>query len=235
MRLFYSHTRTVEAAYIITLQGNSTSEALSARCAASCEAVGQPHHVWEAFDGIENPIRVPSHSEHSDLIQMVKVTDHYLTRGEVACFLSHLSLWRRCVLIDQPIVILEHDAVMTQAFETFDKFNSIIYLGGAEWSQWNWPQLPIPPHGTEGPNVHFICRAHAYAIDPAMAKNMISHVIEHGIYTSTDVLMRSDLFNITHQGSYAYDDHSLETESSTTILNRPALRQQKQRNDNLEI
>ena len=68
-------------------------------------------------------------------MSMIKITDHYLTRGEVACALSHISLWAHCVKIDQPIVILEHDAVMVKAFTQHQSYNSIVYLGGSEWAE----------------------------------------------------------------------------------------------------
>jgi GR25 family glycosyltransferase involved in LPS biosynthesis len=57
---------------------------------------------WDAYDGVQNPIQPPAH--HGGVPAMVKVTDHYLTRGEVACALSHISLWQKCVLDDQPLV-----------------------------------------------------------------------------------------------------------------------------------
>ena len=234
MGLFASFDTEVEKAYIITLLGNEVSERYSAQCVQSCIKVGQPHEVWPAFDGHANPITVPAHSEHSVIMDAVKVTDHYLTRTEVACVLSHLSLWIRCVLLDRPIVILEHDAVMVRPFLRMERFNSIVWLGSREWAQHKWPQLMIPIHGSEGNNYHFILRAHAYAIDPAMAKNLVAHVLEHGICTSTDVLMRADLFNISHQGLYAYDHHVPEFHA-TTITNRSHEHKTgRPRNDNLE-
>jgi GR25 family glycosyltransferase involved in LPS biosynthesis len=221
--LFYSYERSVESAYIITVPGHLKSQQLSLRCQDSCKAVSMPYKIWDAFDGTkENNIIVPDHSKNDSVIDILKITDHYLTRGEVACALSHISLWRHCAQIDKPIVILEHDAVMLKKFEMHQNVNSIVYLGGAEWVKNGWPVYPIPPHASEGPNYHFICRAHAYAIDPQVAKNLLAHVIKMGIVAPLDIMMRVDLFNVTHQGLYAYDDNDVgNLHNDTTIKERP--------------
>ena len=232
LNLFRSNDINVESAYIITLKGNENSLKYSAQCQESCKRVGMPYKVWDAYNGLNNPIIVPEHSKDCSVMNMLKITDHYLTRGEVACALSHISLWVHCAKIDKPIVILEHDAVMVERFEQHQSYNSIVYLGGSEWAQQGWKIYPIPPHASEGPNYHFICRAHAYSIDPAMAKNLISHVIKMGICAPLDIMLRADLFNITHQGLYAYDVMSDKTD--TTIKARPFDGRTTKRNDKLE-
>jgi GR25 family glycosyltransferase involved in LPS biosynthesis len=232
--LFYSYDIAIESAYIITLKNNQDSQRLSARCQQSCRAVGQPFKVWDAFDGLQTEIQTPEHSINNPLMKMLKVTDHYLTRGEVACALSHISLWSKCAEMDKPIIILEHDSVMVKKLESFNAFNSIMYLGGAEWAKQKWNVVPgIPPHASEGPNYHFICRAHAYAIDPTMAKNLLAHVLKFGICAPLDIIIRADLFNITHNGLYAYDDN-VNTTNDTTIKSRPLEGRRVERNDRLK-
>lgn len=233
LNLFYSYNLNIENAYIITIKGHSKSERLSGRCQESCKKVGMPYKVWDAFDGTSEKIKVPEHSVGDSLTRIIKVTDHYLTRGEVACALSHISLWRHCAYIDRPIIILEHDAIMVEKMLTFEAFNSIIYLGGSEWVKDKWPMCSIPPHASEGPNYHFICRAHAYAIDPPMAKNLLSHVIKNGISAPLDIIIRADLFNVTHRGLYAYDEN-FDSITDTTIKARPPAGRTTARNDDLK-
>lgn len=233
LNLYYSYDLEVDHAYIITVKNNANSERLSKRCQASCDRVGQKWRVWDAFDGTQGDITVPNHSKGESITRMLKITDHYLTRGEVACALSHISLWVHCARLDKPIVILEHDAVMVKKFETMHAYNTLVYLGGAEWAKMNWPMVSIPPHATEGPNYHFICRAHAYAIDPPMAKNLISHVLKFGICAPLDIMMRTDLFNVTHHGLFAYDDNA-DAVSTTTIAARPTAGRTTKRNDKLD-
>lgn len=232
--LFYSYNFDVSKAYIIRLKGVEKSEEHALRCSNSCDSVGMPWEYWDAYNGIEKDIQIPDH--HNDIMKLIKVTDHYLTRGEVACALSHISLWAKCAVEDSPIVILEHDAIFVRPYKKHTMYNSICYLGGHEQANFGWEILPTPPHGTEGPNKHFICRAHAYAIDPAVAKNMLSHVIKFGISDPLDILIRADLFPIHQNGLYAYNflNKNLEIKD-TTIFNRPKDGRTSKLNDKLEI
>lgn len=212
--LYHSFNMEVDGAYIIRIVGNDTSERLAARAAASCQQVGQPYHLWDAYDGTGESLRQPSY--YTDVMSMFKVVDPYLTRSEVACALSHISLWVHCIQIDRPIVILEHDAIMVAPYKFHGVFNSIAYLGSAEQHSGGWDVTPIPPTGSRGRNFRFILRAHAYAIDPAVAKTLVSHVLHQGIYSSLDTLIRADLFPIHQMGLFAYD-----APEETTIANRP--------------
>jgi GR25 family glycosyltransferase involved in LPS biosynthesis len=218
-------------AYIIRVVGNAASEEKAARCAVSCEKVGQPYEFWDAYDGLADEIKAPAH--HNPIMDCIKVTDHYLTRGEVACALSHISLWAKCVLEDKPVVILEHDSLMVQPYTQHAVFNSICYLGSHEQVKLGWQVSATPPHATEGENYHFICRAHAYAIDPAVAKNLLAYVIKMGICTSLDMLIRADLFPIHQMGIYAYN--VFESREETTIKGRALEGRATKRNDNLLV
>jgi len=212
--LYQSHNMDdVYGAFIIRIARNETSERLAHRCAVSCDRVGQKYEFWDAYDGTVNPICPPKH--HNSIMDLIKLKDHFLTRTEVACALSHISLWAKCVLLDQPIVILEHDAIMLKPYVKHPMYNSIGYLGGREQALRGWDVKSIPPYGSMGINYYFLLRAHAYAIDPIVAKNMLSYVIKMGIYSSLDCMLRADLFSIHQFGLFAYD-----LEDETTIKNR---------------
>jgi GR25 family glycosyltransferase involved in LPS biosynthesis len=233
MKLFYSYDTTPSKAYIIRIKDHKGSEKKAARCAESCTAVGQPWEYWDAYDGTGDYILTPYHHINGSVLDMVKVTDHYLTRGEVAAALSHISLWQKCVLQDKPLVVLEHDAVMVQPYLDHSVYNSICYLGGHEQATQGWQVLPTPPHASEGPNYHFICRAHAYAIDPAVAKNLLAHVLKFGICAPLDIMIRADIFPIHQRGVYAYNAWEGDMKD-TSILGRPLHGRTTDRNDNLE-
>jgi len=223
----------VENAYIITIKDDKDSNFFSKRCQDSCKKVDMPYKIWDAYNGKSDKIIEPENLKNESIMSILKITDHYLTRGEVACALSHISLWNHCAKIDKPIVILEHDSIVVKKFTYLESFNSIVYLGGNEWVEQNWKIHPIPPHASEGPNYHFICRAHAYAIDPSMAKNLLSYVIKFGICAPLDIMIRTDIFNVIHQGLFAYDKN-YDKHKDTTILGRPKERRSTVRNDKLE-
>lgn len=227
MRLFNKYDMTVDKAYIIRIDGHASSEVKAKRCADSCDAVGQNWQYWDAYNGISDPIIPPKH--HGQFTNLLKVTDHYLTRGEVACALSHISLWIKCVEQDKPLIVLEHDSVMVRPYTQHAVFNSICYLGNNEQVNQGWMIMPTPPHASEGPNYHFICRAHAYAIDPAISKNLLAHVLKYGICAPLDILIRADIFPIHQMGVFAYD----VKDQDTTILGRPKHGRSTERNDNL--
>ena len=185
----------VDKAYIITVKDNEISEMLSSRSQKSCEEVGMPFQTWQAFDGTTGTIKVPENLKNASWLKWFKLYETYLSPTEVACYLSHLSLWVHCMEIDQPIVILEHDAVMVKAYKNHFGFNQIVYLGCNEQAN-GWNVTPIPPLGQRNPHYKFMLRAHAYAVDPHSAKNLVAHTLKHGINESLDVTIRADLFGI---------------------------------------
>lgn len=228
MNLFESYNLRCEDAFVIYLPGNPSSQKLFQRALASCKAVGQKATMWAGYDGTGKTIE--PHPDEPSIMNAIKIKNHYLTRGEIACALSHISLWAKCIEEDQPIVILEHDAIMLKKYEYHNLYNSICYLGGKEQYEGSMPIFPTPPHASDGPNFHSICRAHAYAIDPAVARNMLAYVIQHGINNSLDFILRADLFNIHQMGLFAYD-----SPDGTTIPNRSddGNKFLKERNDSL--
>ena len=73
---------------------------------AQLESLGLSHEFFDACrgdDGYE-----PFFSNYDPDIYMLHSRRAALP-GEIGCFASHLSLWKRCVEIDEPIVILEDD------------------------------------------------------------------------------------------------------------------------------
>lgn len=216
LNLYNKPDLSVENAYIITLKGNSISEELSARCQYSCVTSNQPYSVWQAFDGTSDEIKIPENLKNESWLKWIKVYDDHLSVTEVACYLSHLSLWARCVEIDKPIIILEHDSIVLKKYSNHIGYNQIAYLGCHEQQVLGWNVTPCPPFGSNGKNYRFMLRAHAYALDPQAAKNLISYTIKHGIAESLDVIIRADIFSIVQPGLYAYDLPS----EFTTITNR---------------
>ena len=208
MNLEFSDSREIESAYIIRLSNNEVSAELAQRCKQSCDQVRMQAKYWEGFDGTSgSSIITPEHLLDKDYFNWIKVHDNRITTSQIAALLSHFSLWCHCLTIDKPIVILEHDAIMIKSLNIFDFFNAIQYLGNSDLLN-GAPYYIIPPFGTAyNKRLKFICRAHAYAVDPAVCKHLISRLIANGIFVNTtaDMFMRADIFNIVQNGLYAYD------------------------------
>ena len=140
----------VEGTYIISLQGNKVSEQLTQQCYESCQKVGQPNvQMFPAFDATDSKIKVQNHDLGKPIGELgtIKVPEFLkgqaflnflrlkradLLMTQIACFLSHYSLWCMCLDKDMPIVILEHDAVMVKQYLRHNYLNNIVYLGGSE-------------------------------------------------------------------------------------------------------
>ena len=222
----------VEGTYIISIAGNEVSQKLTQHCYESCQKVGQPNvHVFPAFDATDSPIKIQDHDLGKPIGEMGTIKVPEILKGQafinflrlrrsdllmtqIACFLSHYSLWCMCLDKDQPIVILEHDAIMVKEYLRHKYYNNIVYLGGCEQVKGSLhANDTVPPHASDQKGLdRFICRAHAYAIDPAMAKNLVAYSIHHGLITTADAIMRCDMFGIVQDGVYAYDKpHGLST------------------------
>lgn len=206
-----SYNLDIESAYIISLKDNKISQDLTERCAKSCESVGQPYKIFYGFDGNSGEVVPPIELETQSWLKWLRLHDCTLTPTQIGCVYSHFALWAKCVEIDKPIIILEHDSIMLEKFLYHPVFNSVIYLGSRE--QYNGaPIYPTPPHGSDNKGKYrFICRAHAYSIDPAVAKNLMSYVLKMGIHTSLDVMLRSDIIPICQFGLFAYDSPGVST------------------------
>ena len=205
--LSWKYNTNVSKAYIITIKGHTNSEKMAARCLESCNKVAQPAEIFDAFDGtgrLDPQIVVPEHSQNKDWLKWLKLTNFTLSKPEICCFLSHFALWCKCVEEDQPLIALEHDAIMLQPFTNHIAVNAIIYLGSIEMFQSNYWN-PIPPHAQLCPDYRYILRTHAYSVDPICAKNLISHAIERGIYTAVDVFMNVQKYSILCFGMFAMD------------------------------
>ena len=231
---YYNHYgMDVEGTYIISILGNKISEQLTQQCLESCQKIGQPNvSIWPAFDATDSLVKIRDHDLGKPIGEMGTIKVPEMLRGQafinflrlrrsdlfmtqIACFLSHYSLWCMCLDKDKPIVILEHDAIMVKQYLRHNYYNNILYMGGIEQAEHGSLNSTdtIPPHASDHKGLdRFICRAHAYAIDPAIAKNLVAYSIHHGIITTADAIMRCDMFGIVQDGVYAYENsHGLST------------------------
>lgn len=238
MNYYHSYEMGVAATYVISLPGNEVSERLTEKCLESCKKVGQPNViVVPGFDASKSKVKIQDHDlgkpigelgeikvpeglQNQAFINFLRLRRSDMLMTQIACLLSHYSLWCMCLAMDRPIVILEHDAIMVKPYFVHKYFNNIVYLGSKEQYKHGSEVYSIPPHASDHKGLdRFLCRAHAYAIDPAIAKNLVAYTIQHGIITSADALIRSDMFGIVQDGVYAYDEnYGLSTISEDGVV-----------------
>lgn len=204
--MMYSYSDEVENAYIITVAGNKTSQDYADRCARVCNDIEQPYEYWSAFDGTDGKeIKIPDHSKNQSWLNMIKFTSYKMTVSEIACAMSHISLWVRCIELDRPIVILEHDAVLVRPYRKHAFRNSICWLGNENHlsqQKDGWVQLTTPPMPGETKNTVHIDTCQAYAIDPMVANQMFISVLDRGLYAPVDIMLKNSRFCIMQNGIY---------------------------------
>lgn len=111
--------------------------------------------------------------------------------GVQGCFLSHWGLWKKCIKLNQPIIILEHDAIIQNYWSPLEITNSVVKLH-RYYKQKN-PKYD-DDSGLWSPS------GHAYCITPELANKLISFVKLHGAY-EVDRLIGTNVVGLVHLGS----------------------------------
>lgn len=203
-----NYTLDVSGANIIRLSNNKNSVLMANRCAASCDMIGQKYSFFEGVDATSGDLIIPDHIKRSygHFLPLLKQTNDMLTLGEIGCFLSHFFLWVKCATIEEPIIILEHDAVMVKPYTKHSFINTMAYLGCKEQAADEFTyNSTLPPHAKISKNYFFVLRLHAYAIDPVFAKNLIADVITNGLHAPADMMININKYSIVQPGLFAFD------------------------------
>lgn len=127
--------------------------------------------------------------------------------SKIGCSMSHFLLWRHCVDLDEPILILEHDAVFLRPLPDFD-FKGICMIndptGATPRGKWwadqmkkrggqgvfekTWIRSPNERHIPDG-----LAGNSAYVIKPWAAQELIDKYHELGVWPN-DATMCKQLF-----------------------------------------
>ena len=152
----------------------------------------------------------------------------------IACALSHFRLWKKCVELDEPIVILEHDARFIREFDLSDfddvnwgavglndprgntrkgrRFHDLVASCGE-----GIHRVPIIDEPTDPPLPMGLAGNSAYAIKPAFAKKLLQEVKRVGMWPN-DAIMCRQLFPMDLKVAYPYYTNVEEGTSTTTDI-----------------
>jgi len=106
-------------------------------------------YTWDGNDLKYEKLRELGFNTDKSWIDPIEET--HLTKGEVGCFLSHWYAWRYCIEYNEPLLILEDDAIITDRFDEdqiHTKLNegyNFVYLG---WREMGESTAPTPPLNT---------------------------------------------------------------------------------------
>ena len=204
-------------AFVITLENNQYSVESANRCIQSAKQFGQDVEIFHAVHkdnayDILKSLSLPrwTWAGNNDTQQVCSKTGlkqfPYNTddiRKKIGCTLSHYLLWEWCVKFDEPILILEHDAVFVRPLPDI-QFEGICQINdpsgctprGRQWSE----TLKRKGEGVHKKTVIFndgrpdgLAGNSAYVIKPWAAKELINKTRELGIWPN-DAIMCRQLF-----------------------------------------
>ena len=202
--------------YSITIRGNVVSESGYDRLVESSRAVGNTFNI-NRFEAITPPYveqTIKSHSLRWNYPWVGQEIDiatgltksAYQTKdpkARIACSLSHYLLWRTCVHLNEPVLVLEHDAVFTKAidFDVNDGNMDIVGINnplGAtrksreffnaieENPKWIQPAPSIDAHNIP----QGLAGNSAYILKPTGAKKMLDLVKAYGLWPNDALMCR---------------------------------------------
>jgi glycosyl transferase family 25 len=75
--------------------------------------LGIDYEFFDAVSGFDGLDAFARYDERSFRVE----TGRLPTPGEIGCFASHVGVWRRCIAMDVPTLVLEDDAFVTPTFD----------------------------------------------------------------------------------------------------------------------
>lgn len=172
--------------YVITIMDNPESVRVADRCIASAAKYGITVEKFPAVTPDKDPIW---YAEKKNI--PIKGFEESYSRYEncISAFLSHFSLWEKCVKDRTTYMILEHDAVFVNQVNVFMSFNRAINIGQPSYGKARQPmKIGVNPLTSK----QYFPGAHAYMIKPAGAAAFIERAyVDAG---PTDVFLHKGRF-----------------------------------------
>ena len=192
--------------FIITLTNLPQSVRVAERCIESAKRCGE-HHGLEIAPAVDKFKAMDFFLRHNFTWYH---TDYNVARAkdplpEMGCFASHYLVWKRCIELEEPIIVLEHDAIFRRPIPPL-RFKHIILLskpsymiGGYELDKIRQPHLREIFYP-----MHVLAAAHCYAITPAAARILVK-AAHRELIVPADSFICKDRVNILYFHPYLVD------------------------------
>jgi hypothetical protein len=178
--------KTQPKTFVIAIKGHSVSEAQLKDCLTSAEKFNWNVEVFWGING--NTLTEKSWEDINVKPLLNKPTMN--RKGTWGCFFSHWLLWNKCIELNEPIIVLEHDAIIQEAWRPIKIDEAMIKLH-RYYKQKNIKY--DDDSGTWSPSTH------AYCILPKHATQLINFAKTVGGY-ETDRMMGSNVLLVEHLG-----------------------------------
>jgi GR25 family glycosyltransferase involved in LPS biosynthesis len=224
--------------FIIHIKGNANSEKTAGWAYDSCIENGYEPELFDAvtpktlkeFDKKYNlTVLKPSHMYDR---QIGKNGSKHTYECKYSVFLSHYTLWNKCVELDEPIIILEHDALALRPWGD-TKFDELLFLNMHSGLYQNIfddkprPELFKGVHTYINPFLIYraeniwhgaglIPGAASYAISPKGAKRIISNVEKYG-WDKPDYIINTKIIRVqySHPDHFQFSHHLFKNQRTT--------------------
>lgn len=173
-------------AYVITIMDNPESVRVADRCIKSAAKYGITVEKFPAVTPDKDPIGY-ANKKNIPIRGFEEVYSRY--ENCISAFLSHFSLWEKCVKDGTTYMILEHDAVFVDQVNVFMSFDRAINIGQPSYGKARQPmKIGVNPLTSK----QYFPGAHAYMIKPAGAAAFIARsYVDAG---PTDVFLHKGRF-----------------------------------------
>jgi GR25 family glycosyltransferase involved in LPS biosynthesis len=167
-------------AFIIVMHDSEHSVSLADDCIAAAKQFDIVPEIWPAVNGYNASGKFKEYGITKFLHKKMSLA------GVQGCFLSHYELWNKCVELNEPILILEHDGVMIRPLPTDieSKFVEVLNLDPFKQSSDSYDieversttiplsyiAAPVEKSSAAG---GYIAGAYGYCIKPGAATKLI--------------------------------------------------------------
>ena len=181
--------------YVISLIDVPESLAGAKRCISSAKRYGEDQGM-EIFPGVRKEDSLAFFLEHN--LTFSSIPGHEKHRGiaaEMGCFASHYLLWEKCIELNEPIIILEHDVEFRAPISPL-RFEEIIHLGKPHIQRDVEISAAIPSKYQEAYYpFNYLLGTYAYGITPAGAHKLVN-AAHKTVVSATDSFIDSRRNNI---------------------------------------
>jgi GR25 family glycosyltransferase involved in LPS biosynthesis len=148
--------------YVIAITSLQDSVNIAQRCIESGRKYGiNSIEIFQAITPHDDPENICK--TEGIIYECFKNNKYSRYLNTISCFLSHYFLWKKVKEIDEPILILEHDAVFTREFDTSIKFDKLLSIGHPSYGKFKRPTRAGVNLLTSKP---YLPGAHAYILNP---------------------------------------------------------------------
>ncbi len=188
------HTRI--KSYIIAVQQIKQSIDSAKRAQISAQKHGLTPHI---FQGVYKDDSRSIAEKYHFPINLKDTSNRSNHDAAIACFLSHYALWEKSASSDSPIIIMEHDCILTAPIPKIPSKWDIVNLGKPSYNKIKkpkklyllWSKIKNKPIITKHFSMSHLPGTHAYYITPSGAQSLIKATQNFGIIEVDHFIKRS--------------------------------------------